>query len=81
MDSIISNGLTLLLGIGVVGAFVVKFATKAKKLLKALNETLDAIESVIEAAENKAVTETEFQAIVKEVKEAKQAWVDLVKKA
>jgi nitrogen regulatory protein PII-like uncharacterized protein len=81
MDSIISHGLTLLLGIGVVGAFVVKYASRAKKALKALNEALDVVEAVIVAAEDKAVTEAEFQAVVKEAKEAKEAWVDLVKKA
>lgn len=81
MDSIISHGLTLLLGVGVVGAFVVKYASKAKKALKALNEALDVVEAVIVAAEDKTVTEAEFQAVVKEAKEAKEAWVDLVKKA
>lgn len=81
MDSIISHGLTLLLGIGVVGGFMVKYAVKAKQALKALNESLDVIEKVIEAAEDKAVTETEFQVFVREAKEAKQAWIDLIKKA
>lgn len=81
MDNIIATGLTFLLGIGVIGAFVVKYASKAKKALKALNEALDVVESVIEAAEDKSVTEAEFQAVVKEAKEAKEAWVDLVKKA
>jgi uncharacterized protein YegJ (DUF2314 family) len=81
MDSIISHGLTLLLGIGVVGAFVVKYAFKAKKALKALNESLDVVEKVIEAAEDKAVTEAEFQVFVLEAKQAKEAWIDLLKKA
>lgn len=80
MDSIISHGLTLLLGVGVVGAFVVKYASKAKKLLKALNESLDLVEKVIEAAEDKTVTEAEFQGIVAEAKQAKEAWIDLAKK-
>ena len=81
MDTIISHGLTLLLGIGVVGGFVVKYAAKAKKVLVALNESLDVIQKVIEAAEDKAVTEAEFQAVVAEAKQAKEAWIDLVKKA
>jgi uncharacterized protein YegJ (DUF2314 family) len=80
MDSIISHGLTLLLGIGVVGAFVVKFASKAKKVITALKESIDVIDHVIIAAEDKAVTEVEFQAFIKEAKEAKQAWVELMKK-
>lgn len=81
MDSIISTGLTLLLGIGVVGAIVTKYASKAKKALKALNEALDVVESVIDAAEDKTVTEAEFQKVVLEAKQAKEAWVELVKKA
>lgn len=81
MDSIITHGLTLLLGVGVVGAFVAKYAAKAKKALRALNEALDVIEAVITAAEDKAVTEAEFQAVVKEAKEAKEAWIELTKKA
>lgn len=81
MDSIIAHGLTLLLGVGVVGAFVAKFASKAKKAVTALNESLDVIDGIIKAAEDKAVTEAEFQQFVKEAKEAKQAWIDLVKKA
>lgn len=81
MDNIIATGLTFLLGIGAVSAVVVKYSGKVKKVLKALNESLDVIEHVIEAAEDNAVTEAEFQAVVKEAKEAKEAWVDLVKKA
>ena len=81
MDSIISHGLTLLLGIGVVGGFVVKFAGKAKKAVSALKESLDVVDGIINAAEDKSVTEAEFQQFVKDAKEAKQAWVDLVKKA
>lgn len=81
MDSIIAHGLTFVLGIGVVWAFVVKYAGKAKKALKALNESLDVIEKVIDAAEDKAVTEAEFQGIVAEAKQAKNAWIDIVKKA
>ena len=81
MDSIISHGLTLLLSIGVVSAVVVKYSSKVKKALKALNESLDVIEKVIDAAEDKAVTEAEFQAIVAEAKQAKDAWVELTKKA
>lgn len=81
MDSIISYGLTALLGVGVIGAFVVKYAARAKKLLKALNETLDLVEKIIDAAEDKSVTEIEFQGVVAEAKQAKGAWLDLVKKA
>lgn len=81
MDSIISHGLTLLLGVSVVGAFVAKYASKAKKAITALKESLDVIDGVIKAAEDKAVTEAEFQEFVKEAKEAKQAWSELLKKA
>lgn len=81
MDSIIAHGLTLLLSIGVVSAVVVKYSAKVKKALKALNESLDVLENIIDAAEDKAVTEEEFQAIVAEAKQAKQAWIDLFKKA
>lgn len=81
MDGMISYGLTLLLGIGAVGGFVVKYASKAKKLLTAVNETLDVIEKVIEAAEDKTVSEEDFKYVIDEAKQAKLAWTDFVKKA
>ena len=81
MDMLMSHGLTFLLGIGIVGTFVAKYIGKAKKAVTALKESLDVIDGVIKAAEDKAVTEAEFQELIKHVKEAKQAWADLTQKA
>jgi hypothetical protein len=81
MDMIMSHGLTFLLGLGIVSTVVARYASKAKKAVTALKESLDVIDGVIKAAEDNAVTEVEFQGFIKEAKEAKQAWVDLVKKA
>ena len=81
MDGLISQGLTFLLGIGVVGVFVIKYASKARKVVTALKESLDVIEKVIVAAEDKTVTEAEFGFIIQEVKEAKKAWMELAEKA
>ena len=80
MDGVISYILTAALSIGVVGVFVVKYASKAKKAITALKESLEVVENIISAAEDKTVSEAEFQKIVLTAKEAKQAWVDLLKK-
>jgi hypothetical protein len=47
MDMIMSHGLTFLLGLGIVSTVVARYASKAKKAVTALKESLDVIDGVI----------------------------------
>jgi uncharacterized membrane protein (Fun14 family) len=53
MDNIIAVGVTFVLGIGVVGGFVVKYALQARKAVKLLKEGVDVVEEVLLAVEAK----------------------------
>lgn len=73
-------GATFLLGVGVVGTFVVKYAAKAKRAVVLLKEGMDVVESVIVAIEDKEVSAAEVNKIVEEAKQVKAAWADFVAK-
>lgn len=78
-NSLIAPVITFLLGIGVVGGFVVKYIGKAKKAIGIAKEGLDLVNTVIESLEVKAgetkseLTADEITAIRKEYDELMKA--------
>ena len=54
MNSFIAPAVTFILGIGIVGGFVIKYIGKARKAINIAKEALDVANTVIESLEVKA---------------------------
>jgi len=65
--SIVAPIVSFVLGIGVVGAFVAKYAGAAKKYLNIATEALSLLNTVVKAIEDKEVTAGEVNLIKDEI--------------
>lgn len=69
MEQIIAWVSSLILTAGVVWKVVERFGPKVRQGLKITNETLDILNSILDAVEDRKITKEEIETIVREIEE------------
>ena len=76
-NQVIAPAVTFLLGIGVVGGFVIKYLGKAKKAINIATQSLDLVNVVIKSLEIKA-GETKSELTEEEINDIKTEYNELM---
>jgi hypothetical protein len=63
---------SLILSMGVVGAFLSKYSPKIRKASKIAAKTLDVINSILDATDDKVITKLEVEAILAQVEKLQE---------